>query len=374
MILAVFLAACDGMKTELDIDSIAFPPKLCVTAILDGASGTFSIVLTEGRALADYKTPQIPEEKIIRNGEIRLYEDDRLILSEAGEFDLALDNDVVISDHYGTGSMWFQGHHFEAGGITTNPGSAYRLEVEVDGYKTVTSTSAMPTLPDVSATIDTSVIVKKNSYKEYYSLAGWSYSGGSGGDINFWPVSLQWGGRASGRNYYALEMHEEKTLIEGVPNEWNREGRFNIGICVSDLSKLQDNPEVEIFENQEIDMDASSMNAGMYRFPILLMSDMGFTDNNASLTLYKERVYTIDQGQYHPPENKRVVYHRKLTLRVRHITEATFRYYRSLAMQSVGMDFFTEPVNIVGNIENGYGGFTVFHAVDIPLFECKTIY
>ena len=56
MAVASFLSGCN-MKTELDVDTAAFPPKLCVTATLEGGSngrGAFSIVLSEGRSLADY--------------------------------------------------------------------------------------------------------------------------------------------------------------------------------------------------------------------------------------------------------------------------------------------------------------------------------
>ena len=155
---------CDGMKTELDVNSIAFPPKLCVTAILDGASGSFSIVISEGRSLADYKTPRLPELEIIRNGEIRLYEDDRLILSEGGEFDLG----NIIGGADGVYDVTPQrGHLFETAGIVARPGSTYLLEVEVDGYQTITSTSTMPVLSVVSATIDTTVFLKKANIKGY---------------------------------------------------------------------------------------------------------------------------------------------------------------------------------------------------------------
>ena len=230
---------CDGMKTELDIDSIAFPPKLCVTAILDGGSGTFSIVITEGRALADYKKPRLPEKEIKRNGEIHLYENDKLILSEVGMFNLG-------NRYENHGAMYnsrlYRGHCFDAEGIATHPGSTYRLEVKVDGYKTVTSTSAMPALSVVSATIDTSVILKRETIKKFSSLEGWSSDGYSSNNY-YWPVSLQWSERPAGRNYYALEMLNDATVIEG--NTADRiTYRTNYGICVGDLSKLQDNPEV----------------------------------------------------------------------------------------------------------------------------------
>jgi hypothetical protein len=48
------------------------------------------------------------------------------------------------------------------------------------------------------------------------------------------------------------------------------------------------------------------------------------------------------------------------------------KYYRSLALQSTGTGFFTEPVNIIGNIENGYGGFMVHSVREFPLLDDET--
>jgi len=382
----LFLASCDGMKTELDVDLAAFPPKLCVTAILDGASGTFSIVLTEGRALADYKKPRPDGQKIVVNGEIRLYEDDILILSEVGEFDMTSSKRQPYFDPDTRQTIYPDrgGYRFEAP-VASKPGSVYRLTVKSDKHETATAVSRMPPSPDVSASVNLSESVSLNGIKMFRSLQGWTSGGSSGHAQHFFPTTLQWGERPAGRNFYALEMHEERTLIEGTPRPWQQTGRFSRGVYVSSLSKLQDNPEIEIFDTQDIGMDMSSGNYEGYHFPILLMSDMGFASDDASLVVLlhshiipppmsqsDESVET--SGENNPFENfERAVIHCSWTLRVRHITEATFRYYRSLALQSAGMDFFTEPANIIGNIENGYGGFIVFSAADIGAWEYEKV-
>jgi len=376
IIFALFFVACDSFKTELDIDIAAFPPKLVVTAILDGASGTFSIVLTQGNALADFKTSQNPDkQEIIVYGEIHLYEDGNLILSEIGEFDMTTSNQESYFDN--TTWEWVYpdrgGYRFEAS-VDAKPGSTYRLVVKTDKHETVTSTSTMPLLSDVSATINTDEIVRKSGIKELNSLEGMNYLIMSGGDFDFWAVPLQWGNRPAGRNYYALEMFEEKTLLEGTPNQWMRRlGMNNIGIYISDWSKIWDNPEIEIFESFEDGLGTQITYYDTFFFPILLMSDISFTPNNASLTLLKYTERIKDFGENYPPEYfERIVYHHSLSMRVRHITEATFNYYRSMTMQSAGMGFFTEPVNIIGNIENGYGCFNVFSAADIHLLEYES--
>jgi hypothetical protein len=225
----------------------------------------------------------------------------------------------------------------------------------------------------VRATIDTSIVVTKTKARYYPSLYGLPSFWYTDSYIKLWPVTLQWGNREQGRNYYVLEMYERRTtpvgsLIGGF------EGEENCGIIVTDLSKLQDNPEVEFFDAQEIEIEPAEKNYDAYHFPVLLMSDLSFTNDNASLIAYKTVAFKGFSKDEIPAGSTPVIYNYTLTLRVRHITEATFRYYRSLAQQNIGVDFFTEPVNITGNIENGYGGFTVFSAVDLQLLEYQYLY
>ena len=360
---------CTDFETEIDLAIAKFPPKLCITAVLDGSDSTFIIVISEGRALADYKKSYLPEKENKRYGEIRLYEDDRRILTEAGEFDLRycyMDEEIFTNLDY---SGIRRGHRFKTT-VATNPGSVYRLEVEVDGYKTAVSTSKMPQLPNVSASIDTTVVVRKNSIKQYSSLDiadTYFYPNNT-----LWPVTLQWGARENDRNYYALDMRLNRTLVEGIPiSGWYNPSVENCGILVSELSKLQDNPEIEIYESQQIDFEGPSRGNDAYLFPILMMSDIGFSNDHTSLTLYKDTTRFLTRA-LSDGATKQNIYNNILTLRVRHITEATFNYYRSLAKQSTGVDFFTEPYIITGNIENGYGGFTVSSAVNFQLLEYQS--
>ena len=369
--LCILSTGCDEMKKEVDLKIASFPPKLCVSAILDGADSTFTILISEGRALADYKQPRLPEVENKRNGEIRLYEDDRLILSEAGLFDLRQQN--AGDTYYGIMSVGPQyGHRFKTS-LPTSSGSVYRLEVAVDGYKTVTSTSKMPFPPDVTATIDTTVIVKKNTIKDYSSLGATVHGGQPKSQLHLWPVALRWGARENTRNYYALDMRIKKTMLEGLSFSGNSFVE-NCGVIVTELSKLQDNPEVEIYEAQEIDFEGPSRSYDAYRFALLIMSDMSFTNNHTSLTLYKDSTIFNTREEYQPAGYLHAIIHNVLILRVRQITEATYRYYRSLTQQSQGVDFYTEPYIITGNIENGYGGFTVSNAVNFQLLEYQTQY
>ena len=365
---------CDSMIKEIDIKSATFPPKLCVTASLDGASGMFSILLHEGRAIADYKEPRPDGQEIKAYGTIRLYEDDIEIVNETGLFDMTIG--YYQQDGMGSTRRERGGHRFEAT-VAAKPGSAYRLEVEVDGYSPIKSTSLMPFPPDISASIDTSsVIVIKNKIR-YYSMDKEAYDLGvsdyAGHWMNkdFWPVSLQWGKRTAERNYYAVEILYTTGTLEENPNS----SLYSPGVFVSDLSQLQDNPEVEIDNSQRVNIDPTN-SPDMYHFETLLMSDIGFTDNNASLNLYQEKLKPYHLPPLSPEEIEQyqleevtTQHHTAYKVRVRQITPATFKYYRSLVMQSTGIAFFTEPVNIVGNIENGYGVFSEFNAATINVLD-----
>jgi hypothetical protein len=366
------------MTTELEIDAASFDPKLCVTASLDGASGVFTVVLTEGRSIADYQNPVSYEQTNIRNGEIRLYEDNLLIFNEAGAFDMTVSEYNPYQNYYQVEEQTFQpktGYRFETRDIATRPGSVYRLEVEVDGYAMITSSSVMPYPPDVSASIDTFVFVQKDNVEEYNTLeAGFSNRTGN----VFWPVALRWNGRPEGRNYYALEMREQRTTIEGTPDEWFHDGLFNRNIYVENSAKIRDNPEIEIFASQVINADFDLPEPiDLYGIPVLLMSDIGLTPGNASLMLYKSvelsDISQEDMPWYQPEMYEKFVQRLDVTFRVKQITEATFKYYRSLVLNESGTGYFFEPVTISGNIENGYGGFSVSNSIDIQLLNYEVV-
>jgi hypothetical protein len=176
------------------------------------------------------------------------------------------------------------------------------------------------------------------------------------------------------RNYYALELHEFRTTIEGTPEEWNSDGLHNSGVYVENTTKIQDNPEIEIYASQVFDSDFDFPTpVDIYGLPVLLMSDIGFTSENNSLMLYKSAIHADysfeDNPWYQPDMYNKYVQRLSITLRVRQITEATFKYYRSLVLQDSGTGVFFEPVTIAGNIENGYGGFTVSNAVEFQLVD-----
>ena len=366
----LFFSSCD-MKTELDVTSIAFPPKLSVTAILDGGNGSFSITFTEGRALADYAKPFPDNREIIRNGEIRLYEDGILIWSKQGTFDMSVRS---IVDYWGEilELPSINGYCYIEHGMATRAGSTYRLEIEVEGYETAAATAIMPDAPLVTASADISSTVMKDKINNIRSLnehTAWNarYTN------SYWPVTVQFTDpNPDERKYFALDICKKTDDCHEGVHLLTVDDRHPIG--AAELSKLQDNPEVEA-EEMLMDTDA----ADLYYFMLLLQSNVTFSRGNNILNYY--------MGDERPPYDCSdailsdpipdwiwVTSHEKYSLRVKRITSETFRYYRSLTLQNAGMGFFTEPVTVVGNIEKGYGCFSVINSVIIPLLEYETCY
>ena len=354
-VIILFLSSCDGLEKEIDIDFAKFPPKLSVTAILDrnGENGesVFSITVCEGRALADYRDGLDINRQIIAPGRITLFENDTEIFTESGEFDMSIEG----YGRFGPQQTKY-GYQYERSGFTTHAGRTYRLEVEVAGYAMVTSASAMPDLPAITATADTNALITKGCVADIYSLQ--PFSGGSWGcrgsdNTDYCTVTLNLDARSSANNHYAVEMFQD----------WAN------GVYVADLNHFHDNPDVEAFNGMNGIFDEIGGSSGktipdMYCFPLLLMNDNNFSREHSLL-----HVYSPFQPSGNPPGQDFVILRYVLNMRIRHLTAATYTYYRSLAMQNIGMGFFSEPVNVAGNIENGYGVFSVYNSKEVVLLD-----
>jgi hypothetical protein len=356
ILLLFFLVSCENMKIELDVTSISFPPKLSVTAILDGGDNSLLISFSEGRALSDYAEPLPNDRVIIREGEIRLFEDNQLIWSKPGPFDMSV-----------SGESWAyqtqNGYYHVEQGIATRAGSTYRLEVQVEGYPVAVSTSVMPAPPDVSASIDANVTVEKWKFYETSSYVYWDMEG-IGGQYN--PLSVHFVETSPDvRKYFALELYvKTDRYLQDVYLDTSHDRHW---IGVSDLTKLQDNPDVEAS-----DLLLDTYPKDLYVFAVLLQSNLTFSKGNNIFNYFAPDVlYWLSDcwcSSHHP----KVTLQNTLTLRVKQLTAASFRFYRSLRLQDSELGFFTEPVNVVGNIENGYGSFAVLNSVSIPLMEYES--
>jgi len=340
------------MTKELEIELNPSPPKLAVTATLDGGNGVFFVSIKESLSLVEYNI-RTSTKKNIRDGEIRLFEDEVLMRSIPGPFDMSTSLSQS-GEGWTLGRNGFQRVSF---GFDTQPGSVYRLEVDVEGYPMAVASSVMPEAPVASTGMDTSVQVIRKNVKEIGSVGYWLSNMGNWWETfpeRYWPVSVNVG-KPGGNNYISLEILK-------YHNYWE----YFWGIGGSDASILL-----------ESGMDSKLLNseqADLYMFSMLMASDFKGTTRNFYAAIDESTYHQENDDSYlddHPDFEKITTRH-SLVLRVRNITPATYRYFRSLSLQLTNDMFTEQPTTVVGNIEGGHGIFSVYNTVRIPLLEWET--
>ena len=353
-----FLVACDfGMMKELDIELLAFSPALSVTAMLNGGNGTFEIRFMETVSLAE---SYIFKKEIIRNGEIRLYEDGELMLCIPGPFDMSREI-TSFGDGWRSGQ---NGYRTTVSGIDTRPGSVYRLEIEVEGYPVAVAASAMPVRPVVSASIDTSVQIVRRNVREIGSAGYWLGNIGNqnwteGYPDRYWPVLVSVELPDGDDHYCALEIYKtERSIYRNWGYSW--------GIGASDISiLLEDGMDSELLINDNIDL---------YLFPMLMTRDFRGATRSfyAAVDETSKHLDNDDAPLADDPDFEKITTYHRLYLRVSNITPATYQYYRTLSLQFSDVMLNEQPTIVVGNIENGYGSFAVYNATYVTLLLWET--
>ena len=353
----LFLSACDdffSLRKELE-EEFPFSPKLSVTAILNTEGGIFDIKLMEGISIAE---ATIKEKENIRDGEIRLYEDDVLVFSRSGPFDMS--SKITSSTN-----MWKygkNGYHYVAGGIYLRPGSVCRLEVEIEGYPMAVATSAVPSPPTVSAKMDTSVQVVRKNVKEHISIGYSLYNmGGFGYDQypeKYWPFAVSVD-LSDVNNYLAIDLLKMEFSERSGDIYW-------WGIGASDLFIFLENGM-----NREL---VTTDHADLYLFSMLMASDFkGVARNYYAAVDQSLKKPDVDDSQFeNNPDFEKITTKHTLFLRVRNITPATYRYYQSLSMQYADKIFNEQPIPVVGNFEGAFGIFSVYGTTNLTLLEWET--
>jgi hypothetical protein len=325
---------------------------LSVTAILNGGTGVFDIRLLENTSIAEKYEHNTNN---IRNGEIRLYEDGELIFSLPGPFDMS--RKITFP-----GNGWNRGkngYYYAISGMDTRAGSAYRLEVDVEGYPLAVAASVMPTAPVVSVSMDTSVQVIKKNVVEIGAAGYWLNNGWYGKyPEKYWPFSVSVDGPCAD-DCFALD------ILNYRRNDSMNQGAF-WGIGGSDATILL---ELGV-DNQML----GSKQADLYLFPMLMTNNfMGATRNFfAAATEIPDQQEFDDSYLVDHPDMEKITTQHSLNLRVRSISPAIYRYYRSLSLQLTDNMFTEQPTVVVGNIENGYGSFAVYNSAYITLLEWET--
>lgn len=365
LLVLILIVGCDlTMIKELDIERLAFPPKLSITAILDCENRWFEISLMEGRSLADYAKPVNVNKKILRDGEIRLFEDGILIQSIQGPFDMSIDEGVPPD--YQTRK---NGYRRILTGIIFKPGSVYRLEADVEGYPIATSTAVMPVAPVISASMDTSKQVIRKNVREIYSM-GYSYRGLWNETLpdKYWPVSVQiTDPDPNVINYFALDILKMERIV--VDNTQIGFKSYYWGIGGSGVSiLLEEDMNNELLGNEHVDL---------YLFSMLPTNDLAFSWENPSRTFYAAiaeipKHQNNDDSQFEDdPDFEKITTRHSLSLRVTHVPPVVFHHYRSLNQNFTG-GLVEQPVLVVSNIENGYGVFSALNSARVYLLEWET--
>lgn len=339
---------CESMMQEIDVEPANLPPMLAITATLDtGNGGTLMLCFTEGRSIGSYRNGRPENETIVRNGEITLYEDDRIIFSiENGVFDLSL---------RGTQS----GYSEEIQQIgPLKAGSTYRLELDIEGYPAAKASVVMPEAPAIeSLAWDTDHPVFKKHLYEVPSIEFGSGSIDPGGDGQaFIPMTVRLADNSAGRNYYLIKTYRTYT-----GDGYHGYDAVSVGVG-SNHALIQDNPDMEansLFLDNEPDV---------FLFRHLLISDMSFSNTTGTLDLLLSKDLFYDNKDLTPCDNSQQIHHRTEIV-ISHISPAAYLYYRSMALQYQGVGFFTEPVSIASNFENAYGCFSVTNTVSTLLDE-----
>ena len=342
----LFLSSCDNMIKNIDVEPAHFSPRLAVSATINTDGGVFSITFAEARSIGSYRDWREETQTIIRKGSISLYEDERLLFREESErFDMSLNS---ARSGYSTGAK----------GLEFKAGASCKLVVEIDGYPTASAITIIPEAPIIEhISADMQQFVKKNNP---YKVEPRGHSGHFYGEITMSPLTIRIKDNSSQRNYYMVQRSDRQDVYpDGSPMG----GLTFIGI--SNTALIQDNPDMEsaqsFLEGEETDV---------YLFDRILLSDMSFPNTTGTLDLW------VANTSYKKPCETPAGY-LFLYILVSHLSAATFEHYRSLALQSNGTGFFSEPVSIAGNIENGYGCFAAINTVRTTVAKqefCEGIY
>ncbi|MDR2383872.1 MAG: DUF4249 domain-containing protein [Prevotellaceae bacterium] len=346
---ALFLLAVTGcdknafVKT-IDVEQADFPPKLAVTAILDTDNGgTFTLSMKEAHSIGYYKTFKAEQQNIIRNGTVRLFENDSTIFSHSEEFNIS-------------------GLSYTFNNISAIAGRTYRLEIDIEGYDKATATSVMPDAPLISDLfVDAEHPVKKDNIRYVSSLSNVPYHFSS----YFVPFSLNITDNTSLPDFYSFQI---EYYFESKQEDYDfiYETTVTKPVLTSNLALIQDNPDVE-----SADLMIEGENVDLYSFDLMMLTDATFANTNIRLDFYYSNDIVVGNEHVYGPKDPDVYSLFRNTLIVRHHTQEAFKQYRSMAFQLAGLGFFSEPVFITSNMENAYGGFSVQNTKRFVLFEIK---
>ncbi|MDR1581727.1 MAG: DUF4249 domain-containing protein [Prevotellaceae bacterium] len=341
---AVLFSACDSMMTYIDIESANTPPVLAVSSTINTDS-SFYIAFTEARSIGSYRNWRAEEETIIRKGKITLYDetDDSLVIQEESDaFDMSFRSNA-------------SGYSNTYTHIPFQAGHTYRLTLDIEGYPVATSTAVMPEAPVIEqVSIDVNQTLH---FSNAYQIESFNPNTFSVSPIDCHPLTLRLTDNSPQRDYYI-------TYTKIMIARYFQTIDFD-EIAISDRAVIQDNPDIEA---SQMFMDGE---ADAFVFDKMLFSDMSFANTTGTINLLinKDNIKQNDPKYPEPACDKEQRLLFTISLCVAHLTGDAYAHYRSIALQQAGVGFFSEPVSIISNIENGYGCFSAINTVQKKIVE-----
>ena len=324
IVLALVLVGCeDFLKKEIEIDMADSTPKVTVTATLE--NGVFYIFLGLSNPITSL--PASPSGNVER-ALIKLYEDGREILTitEPSKID---ESDIPFYFSYYPDENWVYPFFAYQEGVSFVPGKTYRLEVTVDGYPPVSSTVVAPDEVQVPyASMKRTPMVERDPSKVGCITEGEGFIGGCD---RYYQISININDNPHTKDYYMIEVWE---LSENNLSQ--------LDVATSDRALVRDNPD--IMANQWLD----DTDVNTYSFRQMILSDLTFGGGNNTLNLL------LSSCSIYSPLNRSAFF-----VSVRHLNRESYHYYRTFALQQISLDFFSEPVSLISNIDGGYGCFAV---------------
>lgn len=295
---SIFLSLLGCEPIVVEVERPDFDPSIVVGSILTPDLPVY-VELSEDRYILDgdgYST----DFNEIQGAIITLYENNQLVgtLSQ-------------LNSNSSSGAYELDFHPTQ--------GNEYRIEVEKEGYSTVTANEAIPNDPTI------------------FSVESQEFSVDEFGNLTM-SIDLDIED-SEGDDYYQFNLYLEYSTENNT-------------------DRIREKQYV-YFENEEVLFEDHVGGE------VLIFDDALFSNDTYRLSLNQE-VYI-----YNSTNNPSGIIEPVLIIEIRKISEAYFNYYNSAMLQSwVEGDPFAEPVQVFSNIENGkgiFGSYISGNAFEIPL-------
>lgn len=337
----LLLLSCEGMVEVIEVDMKKEEPRLIVCASLDSDGGKLIVDITRSCSIGELNEGGCRENPITSNGSIKLYEDGELIFTHTGK--------NVITGYNSFYSFW-------ARGISTRAGSTYEIVADIEGYPVASAVAVMPDPPVFYCQTDTSQTIIKSNACYMPELGSKTPENRFDGTEEFMPLHLHI--QETGESDFYLVCVAPNDTLEGS-KEWIDAGSISNRdvIGTSDRHLLQDNPDM-IARNNLLDFESDVFLFDRIIIPGNIVSETGGQFNFLTGKKYSYFVY---QGK---TEHKR-----SAEVKVSRISEGSYDYYKSLALQYAGLGFYAEPAYIPTNVKNGYGYFSVYNTQSMKILD-----